>query len=148
MVDFIAHQMERFEEDPDQRQRKAKRFVSMLVEGSAMAFIKKISSSIGTEALRQTYEELVAKHDRLAFRIIDLSVKLDHFERFPSDELDNLIDEVNKHNNMFASLLLKHLTVDHFYRYTIPRTTKQRYCEKLGIELKTVQLLEHRRSKS
>lgn len=148
MIDFIAHQMECFEEDPDQRLRKAKRFVSMLVEGSAMAFIKKISSSIGTEALRQTYEELVAKHDRLAFRIIDLSVKLDHFERFPSDELDNLIDEVNKDNNMFASLLLKHLTVDHFYRYTIPRTTKQRYCEKLGIELKTVQLLEHRRSKS
>lgn len=148
MVNFIANQMERFEDDPEQRTKKAKRFVSMLVEGSAMAFIKKISGSIGTEALRQTYEELVGKHDRLAVKIIDLSVKLDHFERFPSDELDNLIEDVNKDNNMFASLLLKHLAVDHFYRYTTPRETKQRYCKKLGIELKTVQLLENRRSRS
>lgn len=147
MVNFIVHQMERIEDNPEQQIKKAKRFVSILVEGSAIAFIKKISSSIGTESLRQTYDELVRKYNRLAVKIIDLSVKLDHFEQFPSDEFDKLIKDVNKHNNMFASLLLKHLAVDHFYRYTIPRSTKQRYCEKLGIELKTVQLLEHRQSK-
>ncbi|MDD2934015.1 MAG: metallophosphoesterase [Methylotenera sp.] len=147
MVEFIAHQMTRFEEDPDERIRKARVFVSLLVEGSAMAFVKKISSSIGTESLRQTYDELVAKHDRLAVKIIDLSVKLDHFEMFPSVDLDNLIEDVKKSNNMFATMLLKHLVFDHFYRYTIPRQTKQRYCEKLGIELKTVNLLDHKRAK-
>jgi len=144
LVEYIAQQLERFEEDAEERSKKARKFVSLLIEGIALGFIKKISGSVGTEALRQTYDELVAKHDRLAVKLIDLSVKLDHFERFPSDEFDHLIENAVKHNNPFATLLLRHLAFDHFYRYTIARAIKQRYCEKLGIELKTVNLLEYK----
>lgn len=148
LVEFISQQLEleHLEEDPRERVKKAGKFVSLLIEGIALAFIKKISGSVGTEALRQTYDELVAKHSNLPVKLIDLSVKLDHFERFPSDELDQLIDEAVKHNNIFATLMLKHLVFDHFYRYTIAHATKQRYCEKLGIELKSVNLLEYNRA--
>lgn len=148
IVEFISQQLERFEEDADERSKKARKFVSLLIEGIALAFIKKISGSVGTAALRQTYDELVAKHDRLAVKLIDLSVKLDHFERFPSDEFDHLIENAVKHNDLFATLLLRHLAFDHFYRYTIPRAIKQRYCDKLGIELKTVNLLEYKQATS
>lgn len=144
LVEFISVQLERSEKDRDERSKKARKFVSLLIEGIAMGFIKKISSSVGSEALRQTYDELVAKHDRLAVKLIDLSVKLDHFDRFPSDEFDHLIDATVKNNNLFATLLLRHLAFDHFYRYTIARTIKQRYCDKLGIELRTVNLLEYK----
>ena len=148
LVEFISQQLERRGEDPDERIKKARKFVSLLIEGIALSFIKKISGSVGTQALRQTYEELVAKHDRLAVKLIDLSLKLDHFEHFPSDEFDELIEDSLKHNNLFAILMLRHLAFDHFYRYTIVRTVKQRYCEKLGIELKTVNLLEYKRATS
>ena len=73
-------------------------------------------------------------------------MKLDHFERFPSDEFDELIEDTTKQGNLFATLMLRHLAFDHFYRYTIVRAIKQRYCEKLGIELKTVNLLEYNRA--
>lgn len=141
----IAEQLERFEKDDDERLNKAKKVVSLLVEGIALSFIKKISGSLGTESLHQTYHELVSKHSRLSVRLVDLSVKLDHFQRFPEAEFDELIDEVSKHNNLFATLILRHLAFDHFYRYTISRPLKQRYCEKLGIEIKAVNMLEYKR---
>jgi len=146
LVEFISQQLERFQKDPDERMKKARRVVSLLVEGIALSFIKKISGSVGTEALRQTYEELVAKHDHLEVKLIDLSVKLDHFQRFPANEFDQLIEDAGKQNNVFTTLMLRHFAFDHFYRYTVDRPIKQRYCSKLGIELRTVNLLEYKRA--
>lgn len=146
IVSFISEQLERFESDPEQRLKRAKKFVSLLTEGIALSFIKKISGSVGTESLRQTYDELVAKHKTLSVQLIDLSVKLDHFQRFPDTEFDTLIDEAVSSKNLFATLMLRHLAFDHFYRYTVSRPVKQKYCEKLGIELKSVNLLEYKRA--
>lgn len=145
LVEIMSQQLEQLGEKQVEQKKKAKKFVSMLIEGIALSFIKKISCSLGTEALGQTYKELVTKHDRLAVRLIDLSVKLDHFKRFPSDEIDNLIEEACTGKKFFATLILKHLIFDHFYRYTTDRTIKQRYCEKLDIELRAVNLLEYNR---
>ncbi len=148
LIEYISHQLERSEADPDKRVKKAKKFVYMLIEGISISFIKKISGSVGTEALRQTYEALLEKHNTVAVKLIDLSVKLDHFERFPSEELDQLIESANTHNNFFVTLILRYLAFDHFYRYTTTRAIKQRYCDKLGIELKAVSLLEYQRTAS
>ncbi|MHB9102250.1 MAG: metallophosphoesterase family protein [Sulfuricella sp.] len=145
IVGFISQQIEKFENDPVERRKKARKFVSLLVEGIALSFVKKISGSVGTESLRPIYEELVAKHKTLSVRLIDLSVKLDHFQKFPEDEFDILIDEVAT-KNLFGTLILRHLAFDHFYRYPTLRTIKQKYCSKLGIEIKTINLLEYKRS--
>lgn len=145
IVGFISLQLEKFENDPEKRQKKARKFVSLLIEGIALSFVKKISGSVGTESLRPIYEELVAKHKMLSVRLIDLSVKLDHFQKFPEDEFDSLVDEIAT-KNLFGTLILRHLAFDHFYRYPTLRTIKQKYCNKLGIEIKTINLLESKRS--
>lgn len=145
IVGLISKQLEKFEHDPKERQKKARKFVSLLVEGVALSFIKKISGSIGSESLRPIYDELVAKHQTLSVRLVDLSVKLDHFQKFPEHEFDILIDEVAA-KNLFGTLILRHLAFDHFYRYPTPRAIKQKYCGRLGIEIKTINLLEYKRS--
>lgn len=145
IVELISKQLEKFEHDPKERLKKARKFVSLLVEGVALSFIKKISGSIGSESLRPIYDELVAKHQTLSVRLIDLSVKLDHFQKFPEHEFDILIDEVVA-KNLFGTLILRHLAFDHFYRYPIQRAIKQKYCGKLGIEIKAINLLEYKRS--
>jgi len=132
--------------DKEAKERKARRIVSGIIELISFAVIKKVSGSVGSESLRQTYEELLAKNNTLAVKLIDLAVKLDHFQTFPNDEFTALVEETQK--SLFPTLILRHLALDHFYRYPAKREIKQRYCDKLGIEIKTVNLLEQKRLRS
>ena len=89
---------------------------------------------------------MLVKHNTLAVQLIDLSVKLDHFRVFPNDEFGALI-EANK-KALFPTLILRSLALDHFYRFPVQREVKQRVCDKLGIQIKTVNLLEQKRLRS
>ena len=144
IVEYITECLDADGGDAEARERKARRFASLIVEGISFAVIKKVSGSVGTESLRQTYEEMVDKYRTLPVRLIDLAVKLDHFQQFPEDEFDSLITEVTE-KNLFSTLILRHLAFDHFYRFPVPRQIKQKYCAKLGIEMKAVNLLEQKR---
>jgi hypothetical protein len=124
--------------------RRAKRFISLVIEALTFAVIKRVSASIGAEALKRTYVALRQKHNTLPMALIDLSVKLDHFRRFPELEFDELIKSTK--SNVFPTLVMRHLAFDHFYRYPVKRELKQKYCEKLGIELRAVNLLEQKRN--
>lgn len=125
------------------RLRRAKRILSFLVEGLSFAIIKRVSGSVGSETLRQTYKELLDNKSSLPVKIIDLAVKLDYFQQFPEEEFDGLVEETEK--DVFPTLILRHLVFDHFYRFPRSREVKQKYCSKLKIELKAVNLLEMKR---
>ena len=148
--DIIAHVVQNVlateSGDSDAKDRKAKRIMSGLIELISVAIIKKISGSVGSESLSQTYEEVLGKHNTLAVQLIDLSVKLDHFRAFPNDEFAALIDDNQK--ALFPTLILRSLALNHFYRFPVQREDKQRVCGKLGIEIKTVNLLEQKRLRS
>lgn len=148
--DIIAHVVQNVlageTGDDEAKDRKAKRIITGLIELISVAIIKKISGSVGSESLSQTYEELLGKHTTLAVQLIDLSVKLDHFRAFPNDEFVAL-SEANE-NALFPTLILRSLALNHFYRFPVQREMKQRVCGKLGIEIKTVNLLEQKRLRS
>jgi hypothetical protein len=148
--DIIAHVVQNVlageTGDDEAKDRKAKRIITGLIELISVSIIKKISVSVGSESLSQTYEELLGKHNTLAVQLIDLSVKLDHFRSFPNDEFVAL-SEANQ-NSLFPTLILRSLALNHFYRFPVQREMKQRVCGKLGIEIKTVNLLEQKRLKS
>lgn len=124
---------------------KAEQFVAFLVEAFSTAVIRRISSSVGVPTLAPLYEEIRKKHNGLPVDIIDFSIKLDHFERFPMTELDFIIKEAK--GNIFPVIMLRRLAIDHFERFPAQRSTKQSACQKLQIELKHMQLLENRRNK-
>jgi len=130
--------------DHEANVRRAKRFMSLIIEALTFGVIKRISGSIGAEALKRTYVELKKMHNTLPMALIDLSVKLDHFRKFPESEFDEIIKDTK--NNVFPTLVMRHLLFYHFYRYPVKREIKQKYCEKLGIELRAINLLEQKRS--
>jgi hypothetical protein len=125
---------------------KAEQFVAFLVEVFSTAVVRRVSSSVGVATLAPLYEEIRKKHNGLPVDIIDFSVKLDHFERFPMSELDSIIKEAK--NNIFPIIMLRRLAIEHFEKFPASRSVKQSACEKLKIELKRVQLLENRRLKA
>lgn len=125
---------------------KAEQFIAFLVEAFSTVVIRRVSTAVGVASLAPLYEEIRKKYSGLPINIIDYSVKLDHFEKFPSSELDEIIKDAK--SNIFPVIILRRLTIEHFQRFPVERATKQSACKKLNIELKHMQLLENKQRKS
>lgn len=95
----------------------------------AQSVVKRISHSVGSEYLRETYEEL--EKDSTAFAIIDTSIKLDHFRSFPEKEILGLYSKIRKNN--FTSTILRRLVRDHLHLFPVNFKTRQSICDKLEI---------------
>jgi len=124
----------------DQANTKARQLVLWLMEGFATHVIKRVSMSVGVKSLAPVYDEIVRNFPGLPTSLVDYSIKLDHFERFPVDELKRVAKVAEK--ELFAFLILRRLTIDHIYRFPVKIEDKQLACDKLHIELKRMNLLE------
>jgi len=123
----------------------AKEFTFMVVELLSLAFIKNISSSIGTEKLDEIYKDILKDSNNISFRLTDLSIKLDHFESFPETEIMKLADNLS--SNFFSFTLLRFLVVDYYHLFSTSFKTKQKICDKLKIPIQKVSLLDNKTKK-
>ncbi|PRC94039.1 metallophosphoesterase [Solimicrobium silvestre] len=124
---------------------KAEQFIAFLIEAFSTVVIRRVSSAVGVASLAPLYEEIRNQYSGLSVNMIDYAIKLDHFERFPLEEIDAIIKEAK--NNIFPLILLRRLTIEHFQRFPVDRKVKQSACTKLKIELKYMQLLENKQKK-
>ncbi|MEO7494657.1 MAG: metallophosphoesterase [Massilia sp.] len=124
---------------------KAEQFVAFLVEAFSTVVVRRVSSAVGVSTLAPMYEEIRRKYPGLAVNIIDFSLKLDHFEKFPAAELELILREAK--TNIFPVIMLRRLTIEHFQKFPVERRIKQAACQKLQIELKHMQLLENKHKK-
>lgn len=126
--------------DEKELERKANQFIFLFTLGLAYGMIKMISYSVGSEHLRETYKEVLEDEGRIPFLLIDISVKLDHFRPTPIDE----VLEFNKQlrGKVFPEYLLKGLVTEYMHLYPVKERIIQRLCSKLGIEIKTVRMME------
>lgn len=125
---------------------KAEQFIAFLVEAFSTVVVRRVSSAVGVSSLAPLYEEIKKKYPGLAVSMIDYSLKLDHFEKFPTAELESILDEAKA--NIFPVIMLRRLTIEHFQRFPVDRRVKQSVCGKLQIELKHMRLLENKHNKS
>lgn len=124
---------------PSEKKDKAKRLLVLLVEAISFAIIKKIVNSVGHETLSKTFEVLKMNNRSIPFHIIDVGVKLDHFTHFPDTELDDLLKLCGE--KVFPVLILRDLVIEHFYLFPTEITVKQKYCQKLNVELQFIEKL-------
>jgi hypothetical protein len=134
------------------------RVLRTIVLGSAYWMIKTISQAVGSEQLEETFEEIHDSRVPLSVKLIDLSIKLDHFRCFPVGEIDNLkaitTNEVRAVNPLsltrekqlvpkkeFAFYLLQCLVRDHLYLYPVSQSVRQSVCAKLGIVANDIKML-------
>ncbi len=66
-------------------------------------------------------------------KLIDLSVKLDYFSKFPMPETEALATELE--HRVFARALLRDLVWFHLYLFPVDYKTKQRACGLLNIKV-------------
>jgi len=122
-------------------EKAARRLLAWLIDLISTSTLRRISSAVGNETLRRTFETVRAGADTPAFDLIDISIKLDHFTHFPEEEIEALSKKSEL--NSLAMQVLRDLIVIHFYRFPRDFKTKQRCCGQVGLEYRAVARLEH-----
>jgi predicted MPP superfamily phosphohydrolase len=70
--------------DEKELEEKADLAVVYLARRLAFGFVKRMSYAVGHPILEQTYRDVLGEEgDRTSIRLVDLSIKLDHFSGFP-----------------------------------------------------------------
>jgi hypothetical protein len=127
---------------PDLPPADAQRFANSLVFGllkfTTIGLIKHVSNSIGLEKLAPVFAEVLKIKPTVARRMIDLSIRLDHFTAIPEDQTLQLYKEVQ--NSLLISDVLRQLIFSRFYFFTAPHDVKQRICHKLEIKIQPILL--------
>jgi calcineurin-like phosphoesterase family protein len=100
-----------------------------LTELAIFGMIKRLSLAIGVVDLKETYHkirETVGEED-VPTRLIDLSLKLDHFGHIPESDVKDL--EHRLKGNITAYTILKLLIADFLYLFPCDYKTEQRMVE-------------------
>lgn len=137
MVDMI---LDAFKDDAElkkiTRQELTERVSGLfffLTESMTFDMLKRISHAVGSVELVPTYREVLETSPTNAYKLVDMSVKLDAL-KLPTKEVVSLSKDIKE--NTLCSRLLRKLVVHHFYLFPTDYKTKQKICEELDIPIK------------
>ena len=120
--------------DDRELEQKADQAVVWLTRRIAYGFVKRISFAVGHPMLEETYKDVLTEEgERTCIRLVDLSVKLDHFTRFPEDEVLAMWEKLRA-KNFFSSTVLRDMVANYLYLFPLEYETRQRVGSKLQIE--------------
>jgi hypothetical protein len=104
--------------------------------------VKTLSYAVGMEKLSETYKAVLSLHEtKLSVRLIDVSIKLDHFGSFPESRLDRLY-RLTKDDNIVAFIAVRSLLVGHYQLYRTTHRMRQKFAKLFGIEMTSTRLVE------
>jgi hypothetical protein len=97
-----------------------------LTEMSIFGMIKKLSLAVGVVDLSETYESVrrALGEDNVPARLIDLSIRLDHFGRIPEEDVKALATKLE--NNMTAYTILRFLIAEYLHLFPCDYKIEQR----------------------
>ena len=124
-----------FSRKPDEEvQAAADKAVRGFTEMILFGMMKKISISVGTEELRDTYEMVraMAGEEHLPTRMIDLAIKLDHFARIPEADVEDLSKRLQ--GNPVAYTTLRMLVAEFLYLFPVDHRVRQRMIKLLDFQ--------------
>jgi len=103
-------------------------------------FVQKISDSVGTEHLSETFKEILDKHNINSVHLVDISIKLNFYRAFPFGEVQTLKKKLE--NNMLALTMLREMVIDYLYMFPTNFRDKQRICSILEIPMQEQLLID------
>jgi hypothetical protein len=112
----------------------ADKAVRALAEVIIFGTIKRISVSVGTEDLRDTYEAVrtVAGEDHIPTRLIDLAIKLDHFAHIPESDVEDLKRRLQRNPVVYTTLRV--LVSEFLYLFPVDYKVRQRMIKLLDFQ--------------
>ena len=103
---------------------RAEMIVAEMLREVTYALLKRISHAVGLSELEDTYDEVAAVRDHsLSNKLIQLSIRLDHFQRFPKAEVEELTEALQ--NNNFTYQTLRDLVLNHLHLFPRDYATQQ-----------------------
>lgn len=113
---------------------EAKDFLFQLYFLCAWGTIKRITNAVGYEKLNETYKTILEKNKYNSIKLINLSIKLDHYKKFPLKEIEGVKTDLEM--NRLGYLLLKNLVINYLYMFEAKRELRQNICNLLDIGIK------------
>ena len=101
---------------------------------------KKTASSLGSDKLAETFDEILDKHNYTAAQLIDISIKLDFYKAFPSNDIKKLKEKIS--NDFLPLTVLKRMVINHLYMFPVDYKDKQKICNMLEIPMKTQRAID------
>ncbi len=128
----VIKRNKRDEIDRDLLIKLMKRYIFNLSELVTFSMIRRVSSSLSTPDLEETFIEVFSSSENSTDILIDISIHLEQL-RFPKSKV--LENKKNLESHVFAYTLLRHLIANHFYFYKTDISLRQEICEKLDIKI-------------
>lgn len=110
-------------------------FIFRLCFLASFGIIRRVSNSIGYEGLEETFNKVLKQNPTNSVRLIDLSIKLEHFSKLPIERIEQ--DYKDFANNKLASMALRNLVINYMYMFETDFRQKAQLSRILGIEMKT-----------
>jgi len=128
--------------DDERKNEIAKRLVFSLCLMVIGSFIKRISFAVGTDKLEETYSELLEKYDWNSVKLIDISIKLDHFHYLPIKYIITANKTLKK--KKLSSIILRIFVKFYLEMYPESIENLQRLSSELDLDMRTLRLLAHK----
>jgi len=98
--------------------------VLALTRACSFGVLKKVSNAVGLEELALTYAAVLDEQETVSTRLIDLSIKLDHFAAPPEAEIYELSKDVRRSH--FTTVVLRDLVKQHLMIFPVAQQLRQR----------------------
>jgi GTPase SAR1 family protein len=109
----------------------SRRVLFNLCELISYGFLKKISTSLGSERLFETFLQVLGNNQYPSVKLIDLCIKLEFENNLPYALISKLIKEFE--NNFLSQSILKKMVMNYVYMFPTTAQERQRICSILGI---------------
>ncbi|MDN4607177.1 STAND family AAA ATPase [Sporosarcina highlanderae] len=106
------------DDDDEKVSNISRKFVFNLMTAISHYFIKKVSISVGTLNLEDTFFKILEQNDLVSFKLIDLSIKLDHGHAIPFRDIERFVKDLPE-TNYLALHILRMLAVEHMYMFYV-----------------------------
>jgi hypothetical protein len=138
---------ERHKSDAREINVLAEQLIQQLSTFATLGNLVKIAHSVGIADLEDAYTETLKLLDQThGTKLIDLAIKLEHFDGFPEDEVKAAHKLCSK--NAFAMTILKGLVISHMVKFQIDRKLRQRVTILFNLKPNVLSLMDSTRKKN
>jgi hypothetical protein len=136
IIDALNKGFFKGQKDPE----KANSILYKLCQLVVVGLNKRVSNNIGNKNLRPTFDQLVQENPSIGNRLINLSIRLDHFGELSLDEIEALNEEFK--NDHFVLGIIKLHVLHHLTFFEVDYRTRQRISQILGFSMAKTEILE------
>jgi hypothetical protein len=154
--EFVVNQINEYFEEKSKKNRKIGNFELEVLKRQEVGriivfnmasfvtynFIKKITSCIGTDKLKEIYPDVLKKNPDNSIKIINFAIQLEYFKGFPMSELKTILNELK--TNPLAYSIVRKTVVDYLYMYPLSIEKKQQIGNTLSIKMNTMRRIEQK----